>query len=51
MYLSHEPLGDVRTDESSASANADFDDAISTDFFRMLRFEIGCECVSHFADL
>ena len=39
-YLFHEPLRNVRTDESGASTDANFDDSIWSNLFRMSCFEI-----------
>ena len=42
-YLFHEPLRNVRTDESCASTDADFDDSIWSNLFRMGSYEIFSE--------
>lgn len=51
LYLGHQPFRDVGADETSSSADANFDDPIGTNLLGMLGFEVTSEIVSHFAGL
>ena len=49
LYLGHQPFRDMGADETSSTADANFDDPICTNLLGMLGFEVTREIVSHFA--